>query len=46
MSVSSRLDDPGNGLRDNYRHVLTYSMLKSTFEDLTDATPVARSSCI
>ena len=33
MSVSSRLDDPGNGLRDNGRHVLTYSMLKSTFED-------------
>jgi len=33
MSVTSRLDDPGNGLRDNGRHVLTYSMLKSTFED-------------
>ena len=33
MSVSSRLDDPGNGLRDNGRKVLTYGMLKSTFED-------------
>ena len=33
MSVSSRLDDPGNGLRDNGRTVLTYGMLKSTFED-------------
>ena len=33
MSVSSRLDDPGNGLRDNGRTVLSYSMLKSTFED-------------
>ncbi|KAF1709850.1 MULTISPECIES: copper resistance system multicopper oxidase [Pseudoxanthomonas] len=33
MTVSSRLDDPGNGLRDNGRTVLSYSMLKSTFED-------------
>ena len=28
-----RLDDPGIGLRDNGRKVLSYSMLKSTFED-------------
>ena len=33
MTVSSRLDDPGNGLRDNGRKVLSYSMLKSTFDD-------------
>jgi CopA family copper-resistance protein len=33
MSPTSRLDDPGNGLRDNGRTVLSYSMLKSTFED-------------
>ena len=33
MTVSSRLDDPGNGLRDNGRTVLSYSMLKSTFDD-------------
>ena len=33
MTTSSRLDDPGNGLRDNGRTVLTYSMLKSTFDD-------------
>ena len=31
--VSSRLDDPGNGLRDNGRKVLSYSMLKSLFDD-------------
>lgn len=33
MSVSSRLNDPGNGLRDNGRDVLSYSMLKSLFDD-------------
>ena len=33
MSPVSRLDDPGNGLRDNGRTVLTYAMLKSAFED-------------
>lgn len=32
-SPTSRLEDPGNGLRDNGRKVLSYSMLKSTFED-------------
>jgi len=30
---TSRLDDPGLGLRDNGRHVLTYGMLHSAFED-------------
>ncbi|MDB6163163.1 MAG: copper oxidase, partial [Xanthomonadaceae bacterium] len=29
MSPTSRLDDPGNGLRGNGRNVLSYSMLKS-----------------
>jgi CopA family copper-resistance protein len=33
MSASPKLDDPGMGLRDNGRKVLTYSDLKSTFED-------------
>ena len=33
MRVSSRLDDPGNGLRGNGRKALSYSMLKSLFED-------------
>ena len=33
MTLTSRLDDPGNGLRDNGRTVLTYEMLRSTFED-------------
>ena len=33
MSPVSRLDDPGIGLRDNGRRVLTYADLRSTFED-------------
>jgi len=33
MAPSSRLDDPGIGLRDNGRRVLTYSDLRSLFED-------------
>ncbi len=33
MQPTSRLDDPGVGLRDNGRRVLTYSDLKSTFPD-------------
>jgi CopA family copper-resistance protein len=33
MSPTPRLDDPGIGLRDNGRKVLSYSMLKSTFDD-------------
>ena len=33
MAPTSRLDDPGIGLRDNGRRVLTYGDLKSTFDD-------------
>jgi len=32
-AVASRLDDPGIGLRDNGRRVLTYQDLHSTFDD-------------
>ncbi|VVO15184.1 copper resistance system multicopper oxidase [Pseudomonas fluorescens] len=33
MTTSPKLDDPGLGLRDNGRRVLTYSDLRSTFDD-------------
>jgi CopA family copper-resistance protein len=33
MTASSRLDDPGIGLRDNGRRVLTYADLRSVFDD-------------
>ena len=33
MTPTSRLDDPGLGLRDNGRRVLTYADLRSLFED-------------
>ena len=33
MSPASRLDDPGIGLRDNGRRVLTYADLRSVFRD-------------
>jgi CopA family copper-resistance protein len=33
MSTSPKLDDPGLGLRNNGRRVLTYADLRSTFED-------------
>ena len=33
MSPTSRLDDPGIGLRDNGRRVLTYADLRSIFDD-------------
>ncbi|WP_032610542.1 copper resistance system multicopper oxidase [Pseudomonas syringae] len=33
MSISPKLDDPGIGLRNNGRKVLTYADLHSTFED-------------
>jgi CopA family copper-resistance protein len=33
MSPVAKLDDPGIGLRNNGRRVLTYADLKSTFED-------------
>jgi CopA family copper-resistance protein len=32
-SPTARLDDPGVGLRNNGRHVLTYSQLRSAFDD-------------
>jgi CopA family copper-resistance protein len=33
MAATSRLDDPGIGLRDNGRRVLTYADLRSLFDD-------------
>ena len=33
MTPAPKLDDPGMGLRDNGRRVLTYADLRSTFED-------------
>lgn len=33
MSTAAKLDDPGLGLRNNGRRVLTYADLRSTFED-------------
>jgi CopA family copper-resistance protein len=33
MAPVPKLDDPGIGLRDNGRHVLSYAMLKSAFDD-------------
>lgn len=33
MSLSPKLDDPGIGLRDNGRTVLTYAAMKSLFDD-------------
>lgn len=33
MAAESRLDDPGIGLRDNGRKVLSYGMLRSLFDD-------------
>ncbi len=33
MSLSPKLDDPGMGLRDNGRTVLTYAAMKSLFDD-------------
>ena len=33
MAPTPKLDDPGLGLRDNGRQVLSYSMLRSLFED-------------
>lgn len=33
MSLSPKLDDPGIGLRDNGRTVLTYASMKSLFDD-------------
>ena len=39
MSPVSRLDDPGIGLRDNGRRVLTYADLRSLFADLDGREP-------
>ena len=33
MTPTARLDDPGVGLRNNGRHVLTYAQLRSAFDD-------------
>lgn len=46
MAPTAKLDDPGIGLRDNGRRVLTYADLKSTFLIPTGASPAAPSSCI
>jgi hypothetical protein len=45
MSPAPRLDDPGIGLRDNGRRVLTYADLRSLFDDPDGREPAARSSC-
>ncbi|HBO6301724.1 copper resistance system multicopper oxidase [Pseudomonas nitroreducens] len=39
MSPTAKLNDPGIGLRNNGRHVLTYADLKSTFDDPDGRTP-------
>ncbi|RNF86321.1 copper resistance system multicopper oxidase [Montanilutibacter psychrotolerans] len=39
MAPVPMLDDPGIGLRDNGRKVLSYAMLKSTFDDPDGRTP-------
>ena len=46
MVPTSRLDDPGIGLRDNGRRVLTYADLKSVFETPTAANRDGRLNCI
>jgi FtsP/CotA-like multicopper oxidase with cupredoxin domain len=45
MMPTSRLDDPGIGLRDNGRHVLTYGQLRSSSTIRTAASRRGRSSC-
>ncbi len=46
MTPTPKLDDPGLGLRDNGRRVLTYADLRSRFADpTTTARRPARSSC-
>jgi CopA family copper-resistance protein len=40
MMPTSRLDDPGIGLRDNGRRVLTYADLRSVFDDPDGREPV------
>ena len=46
MNPTPKLNDPGIGLRNNGRRVLTYSDLKSTFKTLTVASPIAPLSFI
>ena len=46
MTPTSRLDDPGIGLRDNGRRVLTYAICRASSTIPTAASPAARSSCI
>ncbi len=40
MAPTARLDDPGVGLRDNSRRVLTYADLRSTFPDPDGRSPM------
>ncbi|WP_186250973.1 copper resistance system multicopper oxidase [Burkholderia gladioli] len=40
MAPAARLDDPGVGLRDNGRRVLTYADLRSTFPDPDGRSPM------
>ncbi len=40
MAPTARLDDPGGGLRDNSRRVLTYADLRSTFPDPDGRSPM------
>ncbi|POS04073.1 copper oxidase [Burkholderia gladioli] len=40
MAPTARLDDPGAGLRDNGRRVLTYADLRSTFPDPDGRSPM------
>ena len=40
-----KLDDPGIGLRDNGRRVLTYAMLKTIDDPDRRASPAATSNC-
>ncbi|NRF84628.1 copper resistance system multicopper oxidase [Burkholderia gladioli] len=40
MAPTARLDDPGVGLRDNGRRVLTYADLRSTFPDPDGRSPM------
>ncbi|WP_186083467.1 copper resistance system multicopper oxidase [Burkholderia gladioli] len=40
MAPAARLDDPGVGLRDNSRRVLTYADLRSTFPDPDGRSPM------
>jgi hypothetical protein len=45
MTPTPKLNDPGIGLRNNGRRVLTYADLRSTFIDPDGREPNAPSSC-